>query len=139
MLSKKEMDEIGDTALIAKVTNSMMGNLHERMGWDIDAIIQLIDETRARNCEKYPFLKGLFNRYDELMDKDPDTKTKEDVIELETLFLELATWEFRNELNMMTDQEAKNKWLIVALIHNFQNILASCKEEVMEMRRGHNV
>ena len=136
MLSKKEMDEIGNTALIAQVANTIINDLNKRMGWNVDDIIKLIDETRARNCEKYPFLKGIFNRYDDLIAKNPDDKTKTDLIELETLLLELATWEFRNELNELNDEEAKKKWLAVALIHNFQNILAACKDEVKALRRG---
>ena len=132
MLSKKEMDEIGDNELIAKVTNTIISDLHERMGWDVDDIIQLIDDPRAENCEKYPFLKELSNRYDELMAKDPDDKTKEDVLEMEVLLLELATWDFRKEI--FTNADAKKKWLAVALIHNFDRILTGLKDEVMRKR-----
>ena len=134
MLTRKEMDEIGDNELIAKVMTTIIDNLHEHMGWDVDDILQLIDDTRAENCAKYPFLKGLFNRYDELIAKNPEDKTKTDIIELELLLLEIASWEFRNEI--VTDAEAKKKWLAVALIHNFDKMLATLKNEVMQERRG---
>ena len=134
MLSRKEIDEIGDNELIARVMTTIIENLHEHMGWDVDDILQLIDDTRAENCAKYPFLKGLFNRYDELMAKNPEDKTRTDIIELELLLLEIASWEFRNEI--VTDAEARKKWLAVALIHNFDKMLATLKNEVMQERRG---
>ena len=134
MITKKEIEKIGDNELIAKVMATIIDNLHEHMGWDVDDILQLIDDTRAENCAKYPFLKGLFNRYNELMSKNPEDKTKTDIIELELLLLEIASWEFRNEI--VTDAEAKKKWLAVALIHNFDKMLATLKNEVMQERRG---